>query len=75
MTITEDNDADTVYVDGYPISGFVWGDPCKTCGGTLIYSDLYDSVLCPACNTWLESRCSEAACPYCSKRPPTPLPR
>jgi hypothetical protein len=48
---------------------------CPRCGARKVYNQEFDADLCPACNRWLERKCSDAGCSYCSKRPAKPLPR
>jgi hypothetical protein len=75
-TRVTDNGDNTLTVNGRVIRGFIAEDRrCPQCEGScVLYSDDYDAYLCPNCNTWLESACSDPKCSYCSKRPPVPFP-
>ncbi len=33
------------------------------------YDDKYDAYYCVVCNKWLEDKCSDKDCEFCSKRP------
>src|SRR5438105_4770383 len=43
-----------------------------TCRVKSDYDETYDAKLCPACDLWLESRCSDSRCFYCRQRPARP---
>jgi len=43
----------------------------KDCKQT--YSEQYDAYYCESCNTWLEDRCDDPECEYCTTRPPVPI--
>lgn len=45
---------------------------CPKCGSIGIYAEYYDSFYCKVCNIWLESKCSDPLCSFCSKRPEFP---
>ncbi|MBM3133594.1 MAG: hypothetical protein FJZ95_11280 [Chloroflexi bacterium] len=63
-----------MYINGKAINGFLdESKPCPNCGHAEVYYDLYDSYFCPACNQWLESKCSDPCCSYCKQRPERPL--
>lgn len=34
----------------------------------VVYLEKYDAYACKQCNKWLEKRCSDRKCPFCSKR-------
>lgn len=36
------------------------------------YSEKYDAYFDPDENTWIEDKCGNKECEFCSKRPPTP---
>ena len=36
------------------------------------YSQMYDSYYCAECNKWLDEKCTDATCCYCSERPDKP---
>jgi hypothetical protein len=39
------------------------------CGSESAYNEAYDSFFCKASNIWLDDKCSETDCDFCSKRP------
>ena len=45
---------------------------CPTCSKPTAYNGLEDSYACLGCNKWLEAKCSDLACTYCTNRPETP---
>ena len=72
MKIKEDIAHGLVFVDGNPISGFLDEDICQKCKLSRIYSDKYDSYFCMNCDVWIESKCKDLNCDYCSERPAKP---
>jgi hypothetical protein len=59
------------------IEGFISEDSpvkCHKCQEPAIYCDPYDAYMCAYCNMWLEKRCGDKNCEYCSSRPAKPLP-
>jgi hypothetical protein len=36
------------------------------------YSEKYDAVYCADCDEWLEGKCPDAECEFCSTRPEKP---
>jgi len=48
---------------------------CNRCGQAAEYSVESDAHLCPRCNRWLEGRCRDPQCKFCSKRPARPVPQ
>jgi len=46
---------------------------CKRCKTLNCYSERYDAYFCSRCNKWLESKCKDIKCPFCSERPSKPL--
>ena len=50
-------------------AGMYAGGFCETCGGRLILFFKHDAVCCPGCNQWIDLRCGDPECPYCSQRP------
>jgi hypothetical protein len=46
---------------------------CK-CGTKIVYSSEYDAYYCDYCNEWMESKCDDPNCEYCTIRPATPKP-
>jgi predicted RNA-binding Zn-ribbon protein involved in translation (DUF1610 family) len=45
---------------------------CTKCKKNGIYAEYYDSYYCPDCNIWLDEKCIDATCEFCSKRPTFP---
>ncbi len=45
---------------------------CK-CGAKKLYSDEYDASYCDVCNIWLESKCDDPTCEFCTVRPKVPM--
>jgi len=43
------------------------------CGTKTSYADKYDVYYCNTCNKWLESKCNDPACEFCTTRPMTPM--
>lgn len=37
------------------------------------YSEEYDAYYNPETNEWIDSKCSDPTCEYCTKRPEKPL--
>ena len=46
---------------------------CNRCGQRLLMSDEFDALYCGRCNRWIDSKCSDPRCVYCSKRHARPL--
>jgi len=42
------------------------------CGSKKKHSDQYDAYYCASCNEWLESKCDDPTCEYCTNRPARP---
>jgi ribosomal protein S27AE len=49
-------------------------DYCNRCDQRLLMSDKFDALYCGRCNRWVDSKCSDPRCVYCSKRPARPVP-
>jgi len=47
---------------------------CNRCGQKLELHPDYDAQFCRRCNRWIESRCLDPQCEFCSHRPERPLP-
>jgi hypothetical protein len=47
---------------------------CNRCGRRTELSDQYDAYYCGHCNRWVESKCRDVTCRFCSQRPERPLP-
>ena len=45
---------------------------CQYCGGPRQYDSGRDAYWCQACNRWLEPKCGDKTCDYCTHRPKTP---
>ncbi|MBD8026958.1 hypothetical protein H9636_09855 [Ureibacillus sp. Re31] len=64
-----------VIVNNFEIVGFVDEENnCMICEMNLIYYEDYDAYICPKCNRWTETKCSDSNCNYCINRPEKPLP-
>lgn len=48
-------------------------EKCPFCYTPKVYSIEYDAYYCSKCNKWLESKCEDKECKFCSKRPDKPL--
>ncbi len=46
---------------------------CPKCGTLNCYSEKYDAYFCSGCNKWLEGKCKDKHCGFCSKRPDKPI--
>jgi hypothetical protein len=44
---------------------------CK-CGSERQYSNRYDAYYCELCNKWIDDKCTNPECEFCSKRPDKP---
>lgn len=50
-----------------------WDRRCEHCQSLLGYSQTYDAMFCPGCDTWLEPPCDDPSCwAACSRRPEKP---
>jgi len=47
---------------------------CNRCGQRTERNEDYDAFFCGRCNRWMESKCGDPGCMYCSKRPERPVP-
>lgn len=45
---------------------------CSACGSEKTYSSKYDAYYCELCNIWLEQKCSDTTCHFCTTRPEKP---
>ena|ERR1039458_6049452 len=45
---------------------------CNRCGQTSEYCLESDASFCPRCRRWLERRCGDPMCQFCSQRPERP---
>ena len=43
--------------------------PCSTEENTASYSEKYDAYFCSKCSSWLEKKCSDSYCVFCTQRP------
>ncbi len=63
-----------VHIGNNEIFGFIITDEfCPDCSSEKVYYHDYDAKFCPNCNKWLEKRCNDETCDYCSIRPEKPL--
>lgn len=47
--------------------------PCINCNSETIRIDEFDCVACKKCMIWVEAKCSDDKCCFCSIRPDTPV--
>ena len=47
---------------------------CNRCGRRTELNEQYDAYFCGHCNRWVESKCRDVNCRFCSQRPERPLP-
>lgn len=45
---------------------------CYDCGSDLRLIEELDTYVCDKCDIWVESKCSDKTCEYCTKRPNKP---
>jgi hypothetical protein len=72
-TIKEDPSREVIEIDGIIVCGWIEDGQCERCHSYLIYHEHFDALFCADCNTWKQSRCSDALCTYCRDRPERPL--
>ena len=46
---------------------------CKNCERKIFYNNKYDAYYCKSCNIWLEPKCGDKRCEFCSIRPVSPI--
>lgn len=46
-----------------------FGGACPECGGEIMYYYKFDAFCCLKCGIWLDEKCPDPDCPYCSNRP------
>jgi hypothetical protein len=66
-------DDGVVSISTQTLEGWILEGSCPACAARIVYHDKYDAAFCPQCNQWLESRCGDARCAYCARRPERPL--
>jgi exosome complex RNA-binding protein Csl4 len=47
-------------------------EKCDKCNSDLKHDEGHDTIYCPKCDEWKESKCSDKECFYCSNRPEKP---
>ena len=47
---------------------------CNRCGQRTEMNPDYDALYCGRCNRWIESKCGDPCCEFCSNRPECPMP-
>lgn len=52
--------------------GVYFASKCETCGTERFFYERYDAICCITCDEWVDERCGDPNCPYCSVRPSTP---
>ena len=46
---------------------------CQECGeARRLYSEKFDAYFCAVCDKWLEKKCNDQTCVFCSNRPEKP---
>lgn len=45
---------------------------CLNCKRMGVYAEYYDSYYCTDCNIWLDAKCTDTTCKFCSTRPEFP---
>jgi len=45
---------------------------CNKCCNERHYSNKYDAYYCELCNKWMEEKCDDENCEFCSSRPNKP---
>lgn len=71
--ITENIETAEIRIGEEVISGWFDTESCTGCGIRRIYHEEFDTYFCPECNCWLEAKCSDSTCSFCSSRPKQPL--
>lgn len=46
---------------------------CAVCNKKVAHNELYDCYYCKYCNLWLETKCTDSECTFCTRRPEKPL--
>lgn len=46
---------------------------CEKHDTGFMYSETFDAYYCKECNTWIDTKCSDPTCTFCTTRPKTPL--
>ena len=46
---------------------------CNRCGNATEMNHDFDALYCRQCNRWIDAKCSDPACQFCSGRPKRPL--
>ncbi|KYG92121.1 hypothetical protein MHH70_03455 [Metasolibacillus sp. FSL H7-0170] len=72
MNIRQEDDY--VIINGFKIEGRILEERCQQCRSQKIRDDQYDAYFCATCNKWLEEKCNDSDCHYCSQRPNKPIP-
>ena len=72
--LSADDEQGTVQIGRLTLEGWLWPEtPCNRCGHATVYDEQFDATLCPACDAWLDSQCSDTSCALCTRRPQPPL--
>lgn len=57
------------YVERYQPTAIAKGKLCEKCKVPSERDECFDAYYCPVCNDWLEQRCANPDCEFCSDRP------
>lgn len=52
--------------------GTYTSNQCKICNSLLLFVFSHDALCCPNCNEWIDQKCEDPDCVFCSTRPDTP---
>ena len=74
MKVKIDQTSTEITIDGFKFTGFRSTEKCPKCWHCQFYNDIYDVFFCAYCNTWLERKCGDSKCHFCTERPKKPLP-
>lgn len=64
-----------VAVGSHAVRGHVRRERCPACRQTTVFDYDFDAAFCPSCDAWLEGRCGDSGCEYCTRRPEKPSSR
>ncbi len=61
-------------VPAHPPGWFERRTTCNRCGSPIERDEQHDAYCCRSCRRWIERRCGDPNCEFCSRRPARPLP-